>query len=90
MKPRLLLLFTADAGAQQRLEEAPNGSSAVVLVARNLRGALKIISAKGHVFDCAIVSIPQTREQPPILMREQKIPRMRNGGQGVAGRNFRS
>ena len=59
MKPPLILLFTADADVQQRLEEALHGSSAIVLVARNLRDALEIILAKGRALDCAIVDIDQ-------------------------------
>jgi DNA-binding NtrC family response regulator len=59
MRPSLILLFTADADVEQRLEEALHGSSVVVLVARNLRDALEIILAKGRALDCAIVDIDQ-------------------------------
>lgn len=59
MKPRLILLFTADADVQERIEDAIHGSSAVLLVARNLRDALEIILAKGGALDCAIVDIDQ-------------------------------
>jgi DNA-binding NtrC family response regulator len=59
MKPRLILLFTVDADVQQRLEEALHGSSAIVLVARNLRDALEIISAKGNALVSAVVDIDQ-------------------------------
>lgn len=59
MKPRLILLFTADVDLQECLEEAIHGSSAVLLVARNLRDALEIILVKGRALDCAIVDIDQ-------------------------------
>lgn len=59
MKPRLILLFTVDPHVRTALEQALHGSSAIVLVARNLRDALEIVSAKGRELDCAIVDIGQ-------------------------------
>jgi DNA-binding NtrC family response regulator len=59
MKARLIFLFTVDPRVQERLEQALHGSSAVVLVARNLRDALEIVSAKGDALDSAIVDIDQ-------------------------------
>jgi DNA-binding response OmpR family regulator len=58
-KPRLILLFTADPGVQERLEEALHGSSAIILVAHNLRDAIEIILAQGGAVECAIVDIEQ-------------------------------
>jgi DNA-binding NtrC family response regulator len=59
MKPRVILLFTVDGSVQECLEEAIDNSSALVLVAHNLRDALEIIVTKGHALDCAIVDIDQ-------------------------------
>jgi hypothetical protein len=90
MKPRQILSFTADTVGQQRPEEAVHAQSTVVLVARNLRDALEIISTEGDVLDRSVVSMPRTREQRSPRWWERRIPRTRHGRSLISRRNLKS
>ena len=56
---RVLFLFTCDALFQQSVEEALHGTAAIVLIARNVRDGLQIISTRAGECDLAIIDADQ-------------------------------
>jgi DNA-binding response OmpR family regulator len=55
MTPRLILLFTPDRTFDQLVREAFLGTSAIVLIARNVADALQIVCQRGRVLDFALL-----------------------------------
>src|SRR6266403_1745390 len=55
MKSPLILLFTRDDGLAQAVREAFFGTDAVVLIARDVRDGLQIVSQRGRELDFALM-----------------------------------
>jgi len=55
MKPRLILLFTPDRTFDQLVRQAFLGTSAIVLIARNVADALQIVCQRGRELDFALL-----------------------------------
>ena len=55
MKSPLILLFTRDDDFAQSVGEAVSGTDAVVLVARDVRDGLQIVSQRGRELDFALM-----------------------------------
>lgn len=57
--PRVILLFARDRAFDQMLEEALLGSSALVLIARNVAAALQIVCQRGPELDLAVLDFDE-------------------------------
>ena len=86
MKPRLILLFTPDRTFDQLVGEAFLGTSAIVLIARNVADALQIVCQRGRELDFALLdfdggcrgmtlsAVHTCFEQLPILVTTLRDP----------------
>ena len=91
MKSPLILLFTRDDGLAQAVREAFFGTDAAVLIARDVRDGLQIVSQRGRELDFALMdfdnrchgmtllcAVHTCFEQLPILVAASKDGERRN------------